>query len=507
MKLLTAQQIRDWDQYTIQHTPITSVELMERAASLCAGEIISVFQKKQSFNSVVVCCGPGNNGGDGLVVARILFEQGIPVSVCLIGDVDKRSTDFNVQLNRLPSSVQCTHIQSEKDLPVFNQNMMVVDALLGSGINRAPEGLMGLIISSINKTDAFVIAVDLPSGLPSVVYDHDDLTNRPVIKASRTITFQLPKLSFLHAESYPYTGEITILDIGLLPEFMVTVNSPFNWVTKETVQGFYKPRPVFGHKGKFGHALIVGGSYGKLGAALLSSKAALRAGCGLVTGFVPKVGFTVFQTALPEIMVQTDDELYEIRNFPETSAYAAIGVGPGLGTHEYTEKGFATWLEKIHQPIVIDADALNICAVLIKKDRNFRFPANSILTPHPKEFDRLAGQSKNSYEREQKQKHFAAKYGVVVVLKGAYTCTAFPDGELFYNSSGNVALATAGSGDVLTGIITSLLAQQYTPQEATIMGVYLHGVCADLWVEQQRQTMIAGDIIEMIPKALYRIFN
>lgn len=507
MKLLTAQQIRDWDQYTIEHTPISSVDLMERAASVCADKIRTFYERKQSFTSVAVFCGPGNNGGDGLVIARLLKESGIHVDVYLVGETQKRSADGVFQLSRLPQTIPKVSIQSEKDIPKLLPSTLVVDALLGSGLNRVTDGIMALTIDTLNNADVCIVSVDIPSGLPAEVFEPDELKNHSIIQAHITYTFQLPKQSFLHPECYPYTGLFEILDIGLLPQFMDTVNAPFYWVTADTVQSFYKPRPVFGHKGTFGHTLIAGGSYGKLGAAILASKAALRVGSGLVTAFVPKVGFTILQTAIPEVMVQTDDELYELRNFPDPSVYAAIGVGPGMGTHEYTQKGFDLWLKRVHQPIVIDADGLNLCAMLMQKNPTFTFPANCILTPHPKEFDRLAGFSTNSFERRQKQLAFAAKHNVVVVLKGAYTTIALPGGELFFNSSGNVALATAGSGDVLTGILTGLLAQHYTPAQAAVLGVYLHGVCADMWVEQVNQTMIAGDIIQMIPKALHRLFN
>lgn len=507
MKLLTAQQFKEWDLYTIQHGGISSTELMEHSASLCAEKICSLLLDKPAFKSTVIFCGPGNNGGDGLVIARKLNEQGFVVSVYLLGSTEKHSADFVINRERLPQTVPVFLIQSETDIPALNENILVVDALLGYGLNRPIAGITAQTIDSINKSEVNVVSIDMPSGLPAEVIDNTSLINHSIIEATITYTFQLPKFSFLHQETYQYTGTIEVLDIGLLPEFLDTISDEKYWVTPEHIRSLYKPRLPFSHKGSFGHALIVAGSYGKLGAAILASHAALRSGCGLVTAYIPKVGFTVLQTALPEVMVLTDDEVFEIRNFPDTTLYAAVGVGPGLGTIEFTEKGFSKWIQTIHQPAVIDADGLNICATLIQKDKHFRFPEQCIITPHPKEFDRLAGHSQNSFERQQKQISFAKKYGITVVLKGAYTCIATPDGKLFYNSSGNVALATAGSGDVLTGIITSLLAQQYSIEEAAVLGVYLHGVCADLWVKQGNQTMIASDIVEMIPKALYRLFN
>jgi hydroxyethylthiazole kinase-like uncharacterized protein yjeF len=504
MKLLTARQIKHWDSYTIMHEPISSPDLMERAASLYTERIDTLVKEKQ-FQSVYVFCGAGNNGGDGLVIARRLALAGKNAKAFLIKTGSANTADFDVNLQRMPKEVEVTVVEHEQQVPSFEQNILIVDAIFGTGLNRAVEGIAAIVIDRINESEAYTIAIDIPSGLPAEVYDIVNISNRSIIEADLTLTFQIPKQSFLHAECFPFTGNVEVIDIGLLPGFLNDEASNRYYVTAGLIKPIYKQRGKFSHKGTFGHALIVAGSYGKLGAAVLSSKAALRAGCGLLTSFIPKVGFTVLQTALPEAMVQTDDEVFEIRNFPDTTSFHAIGVGPGLGTNSYTEKAFARWLLSVHQPVVIDADALNICAKLLEEDKQFRFPPQAILTPHPKEFDRLAGHSNNSFEREQKQASFAKKHNVIVVLKGAHTCIALPDGTLYFNSSGNPALATAGSGDVLTGIITSLLAQQYTLAQAAVMGVYLHGSCADLWVTKGNQTMIAGDVIEMLPQALYRL--
>lgn len=505
MKLLSAKQIKDWDAYTILNEPVTSLGLMERAASLCAEKIGAVLRKKHGrFTSVYIYCGTGNNGGDGLVIARKLSLAGIQVQVFLISTGSARTADVEANLQRLAqeTTVAVSTIETAQQLPVIARDVLVIDAVFGSGLNRAPEGIAAEMIDHINESDAYVIAVDIPSGLPAEVYDIADISNRSVVRADLTLTFQQPKLSFMHAECFPFTGNVDVIGIGLLPAFLAEADSNRYYSTHELVRSVYQPRSKFSHKGTFGHALIVAGSYGKLGAAVLSSRAALRSGCGLLTSFVPKVGFTVLQTVLPEAMVQTDDELYEIRNFPDVSSYDAVGAGPGMGTHPYTEKAFSNWLHSLHQPTVLDADALNICASLLEQHDQFSFPPHTIITPHPKEFDRLAGYSNNSFERQQKQVAFAKKHGVIVVLKGAHTCITLPDGTVYFNSSGNPALATAGSGDVLTGIITGLLAQQYAPAQAAVMGVYIHGYCADLWAQQGKQTMIAGDIIELLPEAL-----
>ncbi len=506
MKLLTAEQIRDWDAYTILHEPVSSVELMERAASACTDTILDLLASNKKLSGVTVLCGPGNNGGDGLVIARLLSYTNMAVKVVYTSPDAPVSADQQAQQHKLPKNVETLAVHSEKDFPGFGSTDCVVDAMFGSGLNRALTGLSALLIDKVNLSEATVVSIDVPSGLPAEVYDVEQLHKGSIIEADYTLTFQLPKLSFFHAGCAPYAGIVKVLDIGLHPDFPSTVDSSIFYVTQDLVHNIVKPRPKFGHKGVFGHALMVAGSYGKLGAAVLASRAALRSGCGLLTAYVPKVGFTVLQSTLPEAMVLTDEELYEIRQLPDTSAYAAVGAGPGLGTHPFTAKALDPWVRQLKQPCVLDADALNIVSETIHQ-KGFTFPQNCVITPHPKEFDRLAGISHSSFERLQKQKHFAHQYGVVVVLKGAYSTIALPDGRLYVNSSGNPALATAGSGDVLTGIITGLLTQGYLPSEAAILGVYLHGLCADKWVESGKQTMLASDIIEMIPQVFAGLFS
>ncbi len=507
MTLLTAQQIKDWDAYTIAHEPISSLDLMERAAFKCVQEIALLIQRKPFLTSVVICCGPGNNGGDGLAIARLLANKGIHITVLLFLKDAKTTLDFEANRIQLPKEVNVTTVNSEQDIPEFTKQHLVIDALFGSGLNRAPEGLVAKGIDVMNKSAAYIVAIDIPSGLPAEVMSAAAIANRSIVKANMTLTFQLPKKSFMFAECYAYTGDVTVLEIGLHPAFLATVAARELYITKEMVQTMYTPRSVFSHKGTFGHALIAAGSYGKMGAAVLASKAALRTGCGLLTAFVPKAGYTIMQTALPEAMVVTDDEPNELKNFPDTTPYAAIGVGPGIGISEQTKLALLQCIGQVQQPVVIDADALNIIASVLHTPSSFRFPRNCIITPHPKEFDRLAGLSADSFERLQKQQQFAQQHHIIVVLKGAHTSIATPDGKTYFNSSGNPALATAGSGDVLTGIITSLLAQQYSLEEASVLGVYLHGICADNWIEQGKQTMIASDIVEMIPQAAHRIFN
>jgi NAD(P)H-hydrate epimerase len=498
MKLLTAQQIREWDQFTIKHEPIASIDLMERAAQA----FVHHYTLRHTIdNPVFVFCGNGNNGGDGLAIARMLYQKGYRVNVYLIAQ--QGSADLNTNLQRLDedADVAVSLINEKQLLPELRYGDVIIDALFGTGLSRPIEGRIAELIHHLNESSAYRISVDVPSGLQA-----DLLPVTPgqvVFQAHETYTFQVPKLSFLLADSGKYCGEISVLDIGLAVDYTSQVATPFHYADQTFIKQILRKRNKFSHKGTYGHVLLAGGSFGKMGAACLMAKAALRTGCGLATAYIPKTGYSILQTAVPECMVINDDELFELRHLPDVRAYEAVAVGPGMGQHEFTIKAFEHWIRNVSVPLVIDADALNICARLLTEHHfSFRFPTNAILTPHPKEFDRLAGISINSLERLEKQIHFAKKHEVIVILKGAHTSIALPDGRVYFNSTGNAAMATAGSGDVLTGIIASLLAQGYTAEQAAVAGVYVHGLAGDL-TARNRATLLASDIIEAIPQALH----
>jgi hydroxyethylthiazole kinase-like uncharacterized protein yjeF len=504
MKLLTAQQIRDWDAFTIKHEPITSIDLMERAVKACVNQLL-LLKEWTKINGIKIFCGLGNNGGDGLAIAQLLADKGKKIEVFVVEYSSNRSADFVLNEKKLKEekNVSITYLMETSKLPVIDNNELIIDALVGTGLNKPPEGFLLKVVRHINQFSSLTVSIDVPSGLSAELFAVDKLDGNNIIKAKHTFTFQVPKQSILCAETFPFVGEFHILDIGLHPDFLLGMETNHFYLTKDELPEL-KQRSKFSHKGTYGHALCIGGSYGKVGAAVLMSKTCLRTGVGLVTSFVPKVGYTILQSAFPECMVLTDDELYEIRNFPDVEEYSAVGVGPGLGTHEYTKKNFHKWLSSINKPCVIDADALNICSMLLQEHHDsFTFPHHAILTPHPKEFDRLAGISKSSEERIEKQLHFAEKHNVYVVLKGAHTSIATPEGKLYFNSTGNAGMATAGSGDVLTGMITSLLAQGYNPKDAALLGVYLHGLAGDSAAAQKGMNgLIASDIIEQIPDVL-----
>lgn len=493
MKLLTAQQIRDWDLFTINNEPISFIDLMERASIACI-ETIKRIHSHAKLGDIFVFCGSGNNGGDGFAIARLLKHTGFSVSVFHIDDA-KRSLDCEHNRKRWISETgnKITHLNSASDFPVLTNRTLVIDALFGTGLNKPVSGLHAELISYINHEKATVVSIDIPSGLFADFYEPTH--NQAIIEADYTLTFEVPKLSFLLPDTGKYCGQVEIIRIGLSADYINSITTAYAYNNDLHV----KSRPKFSHKGTFGHALVIGGSWGKMGAVVLMSRAALRSGCGLVTAYVPKVGYTIMQSAIPEGMVSTDDELYELRKFPvDIDTYDAIGVGPGMGTHELTKKAFLHWFTLVDKPLVIDADGINILADALAEFRNnFKFPAHCVITPHPKEFDRLAGFSRTSYERLQKQIRFAQEYQVVVVLKGMHTSIATPDGKVYFNSTGNAAMATAGSGDVLTGVIASLLAQGYSETEAAILGVYMHGKAGDQ-ASADRTSIIAGDIVEQL---------
>jgi NAD(P)H-hydrate epimerase len=497
MKIFPVEKIRELDAYTIAHEPVTSVDLMERAARQCFNWIMAKMPGGKAF---LVFCGTGNNGGDGLVIARLLAEKRREVRVHIFRSSKEAGPDFQVNYDRLrknPKIKIVEHAEGEvpADLPA---GAIVIDALFGSGLNKPLEAWYARIIETMNAMDAFrKIAIDMPSGL----FGEDNLKNTGVVfRADITLSFQFPKLAFMFAENEAYTGEWQVLPIGLHPKFIEENDAIAFMVGKEDVAPLVQRRKRFAHKGKFGHALLIAGSKGKMGAAILSSKACLRAGAGLVTAHIPACGYNAMQTAVAEVMVSTDEEENYLGNIPDISSYTAIGVGPGLGKEDQTQKMLKLLIQEANLPMLLDADALNILGEN-KTWLAFLRPG-CVLTPHPKEFDRMAGESTCGYERWKKQIEFSRRFNVYVVLKGAYTSISFPDGRCYFNSSGCPGMATAGSGDVLTGIILGLLAQGYKAGDACLLGVYIHGLAGEVAAGRKSITgMIAGDITEALGKA------
>lgn len=500
MKVLSAQQLYKADQITIEKGAISADELMERAATLCFQWIHNRLQG----NSVVIqiFCGTGNNGGDGLVIARHLKQHGYHVNTYIINCSNNRSEAFLTNYERLKEiGVWPEMITCESDFPEVSENDMIIDAIFGLGLSRSPEGVIKEAIQFINRSNAYVLSIDFPSGLFA---DKAITDNDAVIKAYHTLTFQTPKLAFLLPDNQEFVGSWDTVDIGLDSAYLNSVETNIYLTAKEDVQPLYKFRDNFSHKGNFGHSLIVGGSFGKIGAVSLASRAALTIGSGLVTAYVPKCGYQTLQTALPEVMVEVDAE-NELEFFNSKIQATTIGIGIGMGTSTKTEDGLKQFLKKNKLPLVVDADAIN----LISKNKSLLklLPENSVLTPHPKEFERLAGKWKNDYDKLDKLKAISKNYKLIIVLKGAYTVIV-NQGKLFFNSTGNPALATAGSGDVLTGIITGLIAQHYTPINAAKLGVYLHGKTAELAMKSMvYETFTASHCIEYLSDAFIDLFK
>ncbi len=499
MKIFSAAQMREWDAFTLKEEPITSLALMERAATACVHWI----QERDYGNATFhVFCGKGNNGGDGLAIARLLLEKGKMVHVYILETGQKGTPDFQANLHRLHALTFEIHfIQSEQFFPQLRKDAVVVDALLGTGLQRPLEGTAALLAQHINQAGATVIAIDIPSGM------YADQTCRllPKIHATHTLTFQAWKLCFLMEENQEAFGEVHLLPIGLHRGYEPVTPVTARMIDEALIRSLKKRRSPFAHKGHFGHALLVGGSYGKIGAMVLSSRACLKSGAGLVTAAIPTCGYTVLQTAVPETMVQSDTSTTHISQVPrELWRFQAVGIGPGMGLHEETGKALLQLLKELHIPVVLDADALNLLS-MVQNARDF-LPPESILTPHPKEFERLFGAVTDNFDRLERARSKASEWNCYILLKTHHTLIACPDGQLWFNNTGNSGMAKAGSGDVLTGLLTGLLAQGYTPEHACILGVYLHGLAGDLAAEQQgEEAMLASDTIQMLGSAFRKI--
>ncbi len=500
MKIFSAEQIKNWDQFTIAQEPITSINLMERAAANC---VQWLQQKILTDQPVIIFCGKGNNGGDGLAIARMLLQSGYTVTIYILEFGHIGSEDFQTNLKRLHTvqHADIRFIQTEEQFHDFAGNELIIDALFGSGLNRTPDGITALLIEHINQSGCKIISIDVPSGMS---VDSSSAKNI-IVKADHTLTFQCMKLCFLLPENASYTGAVQVMDIGLHTEFYEKQKAKYELTDVAIIKSIYKPRQSFAHKGTYGHSLLFAGSYGKLGAAVLAAKACLRSGTGLLSCHIPQGGYTVLQTALPEAMVMTDYNSSFITKFEgDISIYKTIGVGPGIGTAAETRNFLKELLDLTTQPIVLDADALNILGM--EKELLNKIPAGSVLTPHPKEFERLFGKTENDIERIELAIEKAKALHCVIVLKGHHTFIATPPGNGYFNNTGNAGMAKGGSGDVLTGIITALLAQGYDNVQAAILGVWLHGLAADIAAEElSQEAMLATDIIEHLGKAFLTI--
>ena len=501
LKIFSSDQVRKADAYTIQNEPVSSIELMERAAGACV-EWMKNYSDLSGRNSIIFC-GPGNNGGDGMAIARMLHEQQFSVISFIPDELAKKSVDFTENLKRAQDKGVDIRMHDLFHPELITENTILVDALFGSGLSKALEGSYKYLAGQINASKCITISIDIPSGL--FADKPVDPIKDVIVKADYTLSFQFPKLSFLFPENEYFVGNWQILSIGLHPDFIGSEPCRNYLVEFADVKEILKPRPRFSHKGTYGHALLIGGSKGKIGASVLMGKSCLHSGAGLVTVHLPGCGYQVIQTAVPEVMVSVDEDENECTHLPHLNSFTAIAAGPGLGTGKSAASMLKHLIQQATVPLLLDADALNI---LSDNPTWLPFlPKGTILTPHPGEFARMAGKTSNSFDRMEVLRSFCVKYSLNIVLKGAYTVICSPLGNCYFNPTGNPGMATGGSGDVLTGIITGLLAQGYNPTEACILGVYLHGLAGDLAMEQSGyEALVAGDITGNLGKAFMELY-
>lgn len=504
MKIFTSAQIHELDQFTIEHEPIASIDLMERAAVRLTDAITSEWGRE---TRVVVFAGPGNNGGDALAVARLLEEKNYQVEVFLFNINGRLSPDCEKNRDRLQKK---KHLKSFKEVvqefdpPVLDAKTLVVDGLFGSGLSKPLSGGFAALVKYINASEAQVVSIDLPSGMMTEDNTYNIRAN--IICADLTLTLGSKKLCMLLADNQSKLGRVKVLDIGLSKQFIEQTEAQYSLVDPDEIGKIMLPRHPFAHKGTMGHALLIAGSYGMAGAAVLAAKACLRSGVGKLTVHIPKRNYNIMQIAVPEAIVQLDSEETYFSQAVEVSQYESIGIGPGLGQSENSAIALIAQIRSNKTPIVLDADALNMLAA--HRAWMQQLPEGLILTPHPKELDRLVGASSNDdFERLAHARELAQMLNSYVLLKGHHSALCSPDGTVVFNSTGNAGMATAGSGDVLTGIITGLLARGYERKNAAMLGMYLHGLAGDLAAQELgEESLTASDIVAYLPKAFKRLF-
>lgn len=499
MKIFTSAQIHELDRYTIEHEPIKSIDLMERAAKAITHAIT---EEWTTHTPVVVFAGPGNNGGDALAVARLLINEGYKVKTYLFNITNHLSDDCVLNRQRLldgKHAKDLIEVTAKFDPPELTADMLVVDGLFGSGLNKPLAGGFASLVKYINQSPAKVVSIDVPSGLMSEDNTYNVRAN--IIHAYLTLTLHERKLSFLFGDAQQFIGKLKVLDIRLSPEYIQKTEAQYYVLEENDIRSRLLHRDDFAHKGNMGNALIVAGSYGMAGAAVLATRACLRSGVGKVTAITPRKNYDIMQIAVPEAVLQMDHEETAFTEAVDTDGFDALGIGPGLGRQETTAIAMIAQIRRAQCPIVADADALNILAS--HRAWMQQLPKGIIMTPHPKELDRLTGSPANAdYERLHRTCELAKSLQAYIILKGHNSALCLPNGNVFFNPTGNSGMATSGSGDVLTGIITALLARGYHQQNACIVGMYLHGLAGDLAAKELgKESLVASDIIDHLPQA------
>ncbi len=497
MQILNTAQVHAWDEYTIRNEPIASIDLMERAAGACYSWLIGNGFHDRAFS---VFCGKGNNGGDGLAVARMLATSGHEVFVYILEFGHKGTEDFQQNLARLhETNASVNFIPNEETIPSISEDHVILDAIFGSGLNRSLEGLTASVVKHINKSTNTVISIDIPTGMFADVSSDSDV----IVHANYTLSFQAHKLAFLFSENAAFIGQLHLLDIGLHSDFPAVMSTNNYLLDFEHIRGLIKQRKKFSHKGDYGHGALITGSKGMMGASVLAAKAMLRSGVGKLTCHIPEIGYSIMQTAVPEAMSLVEKGKDHLTSLSSLDKYDAIGIGPGLGLHDSHAGLLSSLFRSYRRPVVLDADALNV----LSRDKKLlhELPHGSILTPHAREFERLFGSFKNDDARRRCAVEKSAEFNCVIVVKGPHTLIATPDGKSYFNNSGNPGMATGGTGDVLTGIITGLLCQAYKPEDAAVIGVFMHGLAGDIAaVRLSMQALIASDVIDYLGEAFKR---
>ena len=466
---------------------------MERAAMACYTWLVN---HDMTSKPIMVFCGKGNNGGDGLALVRILLNNNIPATAYIMENGKPGTADFQHNLQQLHQISNDIHfLQSDHFFPVIKNDCLVIDALFGTGLNKPLDGIARQLANHINNSHATIISIDVPSGM----FIDKSSKRHTAIHATHTLAFQQVKLAFLMPENHIYTGEFHLLPIGLSEKFEMMERSMFETVQPELIRQLCKPLSKFTHKGQRGHAALVTGSLGMMGAATLAAKGCLFSGTGKLTCHIPACGYQVMQLALPEAMCMISGENH-VAHFNQSSQYTAIGIGPGIGTHLETHQLLKQILKTGSLPLVLDADALNILAA--NKEYIRMLPAGTTITPHIGEFERLFGPAADDFERLETAIEKAADLQIYIILKGHYTAVITPAKMVYFNTTGNAGMAKAGMGDVLTGIITGLISQRYSLPEAALLGVYLHGLAGDMAAARySQQAMQSSHMADSIPDA------
>lgn len=492
--------MKELDAYTIQEEEIESVELMERAANSAALFISGKYRDHE--RPIIIFSGPGNNGGDGLALARLLHKEGYKdIHAYLFNTNNSLSEDCQKNAERLQQEcpeVLFTEVQQQFEAPELNKGQLIVDALFGTGLNKPLGGGYAALIRLINGAKADVVSLDMPSGLMC----EDNTYNSPsaIVRATVTLTFGLPKLALILADSQCYTGDVYVLDILLNEKKIEETNCPYEITEGHDILAMLKSRPTYGHKGTFGNALLIAGKHGMAGAAVLAAKACLKAGAGKVTVHTPERNNDILQIAVPEAVLDFDEDEKIFTSTVHTQGFQAMAIGPGLGTDKRTALAFIEQTSHTDIPLLIDADGINILGG--HKGWIPQIPAKTIFTPHPKEMQHLGICNTDSYSTLLEAMNMARQHHFYICLKGHYTAVCTPEGKVYFNPTGNSGMATAGSGDVLTGIILALMAQQYAPEQACRLGVFIHGLAGDLAAaELGEHSLTATDIINYLPAA------